>query len=53
MATTFTDLTGNGGATKPFSFPSIKEADIKVEVDAVDYENRGINFRFFFRLFLS
>ena len=36
MATTFTDLTGDGGATKPFSFPSIKEADIKVEVDAVD-----------------
>ena len=42
MATTFTDLTGDGGATKQFSFPSIKEADIKVEVDAVDYENRGI-----------
>ena len=42
MATTFTDLIGNGSATKPFSFPSIKEADIKVEVDAVDYENRGI-----------
>ena len=35
MATTFVDYTGDGNATKPFSFPSIKEADIKVEVDEV------------------
>ena len=42
MATTFADLTGNGVASRAFSFPSIKEADIKVEVDGVTYENRGI-----------
>ncbi len=35
MATTFVDYTGDGNATKPFSFPSIKEADIKVDVDGV------------------
>ena len=35
MATTFVDYTGDGNATKAFSFPSIKEADIKVEVDEV------------------
>ena len=35
MATTFADFTGDGNATKAFSFPSIKEADIKVEVDGV------------------
>jgi hypothetical protein len=35
MATTFVDYTGDGNATKSFSFPSIKEADIKVEVDEV------------------
>ena len=35
MATTFADYTGDGNATKAFSFPSIKEADIKVEVDGV------------------
>ena len=35
MATTFVDYTGDGNATKAFSFPSIKEADIKVEVDGV------------------
>ena len=35
MATTFADFTGDGNATKPFSFPSIKEADIKVDVDGV------------------
>jgi len=35
MATTFVDYTGDGNATKSFSFPSIKEADIKVEVDTV------------------
>ena len=42
MATTFTDLIGTGAASRSFSFPSIKEADIKVEVDSVTYENRGI-----------
>ena len=35
MATTFTDYTGDGNATKTFSFPSFKEADIKVDVDGV------------------
>ena len=35
MATTFVDYTGDGNATKQFSFPSIKEADIKVDVDGV------------------
>ena len=35
MATTFVDYTGDGNATKAFSFPSLKEADIKVEVDEV------------------
>ena len=35
MATTFIDYTGDGNATKPFSFPSIQESDIKVEVDEV------------------
>jgi len=35
MATTFVDYDGDGNATKSFSFPSIKEADIKVEVDEV------------------
>ena len=35
MATTFADLTGDGSASKPFSFPSIQESDIKVEVDGV------------------
>ena len=35
MATTFVDYTGDGNATKSFSFPSIKEADIKVDVDGV------------------
>ena len=42
MATTFTDLDGNGQATRAFSFPSIKQADIKVDVDGTLYENRGI-----------
>ena len=42
MATTFTDLDGNGQASRQFSFPSIKEADIKVDVDGTLYENRGI-----------
>ena len=35
MATTFVDYTGDGNATKSFSFPSIKEADIKVTVGEV------------------
>ena len=43
MATTFTDLDGNGQASRQFTFPSIKEADIKVEVDGVDYDNRSIS----------
>ena len=42
MATTFVDYTGDGNATRSFSFPSIKEADVKVEVDGTLYENRGI-----------
>ena len=35
MATTFVDYTGDGNATKSFSFPSIQQSDIKVEVDNV------------------
>ena len=35
MATTFVDYTGDGNATKLFSFPSIQESDIKVDVDGV------------------
>ena len=35
MATTFVEYTGDGNATKSFSFPSIQESDIKVEVDGV------------------
>ena len=35
MATTFVDYTGDGNATKAFSFPSYQESDIKVEVDSV------------------
>ena len=35
MATTFTDLTGDGNNNKAFSFPSIKVADIRVDVDNV------------------
>ena len=43
MATTFDDLTGNGVASRAFTFKSIKEADIKVEVDGTAYDNRGIS----------
>ena len=35
MATTFVDYTGDGNATKAFSFPSIQQSDIKVQVDGV------------------
>ena len=35
MATTFVDYTGDGNATKSFSFPSIQESDVKVSVDGV------------------
>jgi len=35
MATTFVDYTGDGNATKSFSFPSIQVSDVKVEVDNV------------------
>ena len=35
MATTFIDYTGDGNATKSFSFPSIQESDVKVSVDGV------------------
>ena len=35
MATTFIDYTGDGNATKSFSFPSIQESDVKVQVDGV------------------
>ena len=41
MATTFVDYTGDGNATKAFSFPSIQESDIKAgkraEFNARDY----------------
>ena len=35
MATTFIDYTGDGNATKSFSFPSIQESDVKVSVNGV------------------
>ena len=35
MATTFVDYTGDGNATKAFSFPSYQVEDIKVDVDGV------------------
>ena len=35
MATTFVDYTGDGNATKQLTFPSYKEADVKVDVDGV------------------
>ena len=35
MATTFVDYTGDGNATKAFSFPSYKVEDIKVDVDGI------------------
>ena len=35
MATTFVDYTGDGNATKSFSFPSYQVEDVKVEVDGV------------------
>ena len=35
MATTFVERTGDGKATKEFTFPSIQESDIKVKVDEV------------------
>ena len=35
MATTFVDYTGDGNATKAFSFPSIQQSDIKLTVDEV------------------
>ena len=35
MATTFVEFTGDGNATKQFTFPSYKEADVKVRVDDV------------------
>ena len=41
--TTFKDHTGTGDAVKDFTFASIKEADVKVDVDGVLYENRTIS----------
>ena len=35
MATTFVEYTGNGGATKQFTFPSYQSSDVKVRVDGV------------------
>jgi len=35
MATTFVEYTGDGNATKQFTFPSIQESDVKVRVDDV------------------
>ena len=35
MATTQVEFTGDGNATKAFSFPSIQQSDIKVTVDGV------------------
>ena len=33
MATSYVDYTGDGNATKAFSFPSLTQTDVKVEVD--------------------
>ena len=35
MATTFVEYSGNGGATKQFTFPSYQSSDVKVRVDGV------------------
>ena len=35
MATTFVEYTGDGNATKQFTFPSLQESDVKVRVDGV------------------
>jgi len=35
MATTFVEYTGDGNATKQFTFPSYQESDVKVRVDDV------------------
>ena len=35
MATTFVEYTGDGNATKAFTFPSLQESDVKVRVDGV------------------
>ena len=35
MATTFVEYTGDGNATKQFTFPSYQESDGKVRVDGV------------------
>ena len=35
MATSYVDYTGDGNATKAFSFPSLASTDVKVEVDGV------------------
>ena len=35
MATTFVEYTGDGNATKQFTFPSYQESDVKVRVDGV------------------
>ena len=42
MATTFVDYTGDGNATKAFSFPSIQESDVK------DYYHNRIIERIFY-----
>ena len=35
MATTFVEYTGDGQASKQFTFPSLQESDVKVRVDGV------------------
>ena len=35
MATSYVDYDGDGNATKAFTFPSIAQTDVKVEVDGV------------------
>ena len=35
MATTFVEYTGDGQASKQFTFPSYQESDVKVRVDGV------------------
>ena len=43
MATTFIDYTGDGNATKAFTFPSYQESDVKVRVDG-DLKTSGTHY---------
>ena len=43
MATTFVEYTGDGQASKQFTFPSYQESDVKVRVDG-DLKNTGVHY---------